>query len=301
MVCGPTAVGKTSLAIALAKEFNAPIFSSDSRQFYHEMSIGTAKPKQDELMEATHHFIGHKSIHEPYDVSDFEAELIPQLDKYFEEKNLAILCGGSGLYIDAICIGLDKGLPSKDHHLRKELNEILETKGLKAIQEVLNDLDPEALETIDAQNHKRIMRAIELVKLSGKPLSENRTGKGKSRSFNCLFIGLEMPRPQLYERINQRVDKMMEEGLESEAKSLLSFEGQNALKTVGYKELFNYFKGEWSLDFAIEKIKVNSRRYAKRQLTWFKKNEAIHWFKPTESLEVIAYIRKSIEKDGEPN
>lgn len=291
VICGPTAVGKTSMAIALAQELNCAIFSADSRQFFKELSIGTAKPNPAELAEAQHYFIDNKSIAEDYNASQYEKEVIEALGEYFQSNKVAILCGGSGLYIDAVCKGFDEQLPDADPELRKELKEAYESKGISFLQEKLKELDPEFYEQVDEYNSKRLLRALEICMQTGKSNLEIRKGKGKERDFEIIKIGLEMPREILYERINHRVDQMMAAGLLDEVKSLKGFRDKNALKTVGYTELFNYLDGHEDLDFAVEKIKVNSRRYAKRQLTWFKKDDEIRWFNPEEKLELLTYIR----------
>lgn len=292
VVVGPTAVGKTSLAIQLAKEFNAEIISADSRQFFKEISIGTAKPTTDELSEAKHHFIGNISIEEEYNASKFEKDALAFLNKYFKKNKVAILCGGSGMYVNALLNGFDENVPSANEEIRKELNNLLLKEGIEALQKKLLQLDPIGYETIDIQNPKRLLRAIEINRITGKSITSIKQGIKKERFFNTITIGLELPRPLLYQRINDRVDQMLAMGLEEEAKKVYPKKYLNSLKTVGYTELFNYFDAKYDLAMAIEKIKVNSRRYAKRQLTWFKKSQDTTWFSPYDNQKISMYIRK---------
>lgn len=294
-IVGPTAVGKTAMAISLAKEFQTEILSADSRQFFKELTIGTAKPTADELAEATHHFVNHLSIKEEYNASDFEKEALNFLEGYFKTKVVAIVCGGSGMYVDALLNGFDNHLPSADREVRSELNQRLAEEGIESLQEELKQLDPEFYKEIDLHNSKRLIRAIEICRLSPLPYSELRKGERRERFFETIKIGLEMNRAELYARINQRVDTMIKDGLVAEAQSVYAYKEHNALKTVGYRELFDHFEGQKSLKEAIEKIKVNSRRYAKRQLTWFKKDNEIKWFEADRKKEIIQYLRKRIE------
>lgn len=293
-VLGATAVGKTSMAIEIAKALETEIVSFDSRQFFKELNIGTAKPSANELNEVKHHFIDHLSISEEYNASKFEKEALQFLEPFFKEKDQVVFCGGSGMYIDAVTSGFDEQLPSADENIRAELNLQLEEHGITVLQEQLKALDPEFYQKIDLQNSKRLLRAIEVCLITKKPYSHFRKGLKKTRPFEIIKIGLEMEREQLYERINIRVDQMIKDGLLEEVKALTNFKDKNALKTVGYQELFNYLKGEWDLNFAIEKIKINSRRYAKRQLTWFKKDPEIEWFHPSDKIQIIEYLRKRI-------
>lgn len=293
VISGPTAVGKTTFAIELAKQIKAEIISADSRQFFKELSIGTAKPTPTELESVKHHFVNNKSILEDYNANDFEKEVIQFLNNHFQKNKLAIMVGGSGLYINAVCDGFDATIPDADETIRLDLNKIYKEKGIVALQERLQELDSDAMDQIDIMNPKRLMRAIEICLITNAPLSESRKGKTKKRFFDLIQIGLELPREELYQRINTRVNSMIDEGLVNEAKAVHHLKEKNALKTVGYRELFQYFEGEWTLDFAIEKIKINSRRYAKRQITWFKKNESIRWFSPYQLLEVLTYIRNN--------
>ena len=298
-VVGPTAVGKTKVAIELAQAFNAEIISADSRQFYQEISIGTAKPTPTELKAAKHHFINNLSIEIDYNASAFEKEALAFLNEYFEYQNIAILCGGSGMYVDALLKGFDNEVPTADERIRKGLNERLENEGIEPLQQQLKQLDPELYKTIDLQNAKRLLRAVEVCLIIGKPFSAIRKKKPKKRDFDTIKIGLNEDRELLYNKINQRVDKMIEKGLLEEVKSVQQYQDKNALKTVGYKELFAHLDGDKSLVEAIEKIKVNSRRYAKRQLTWFKNDNEIEWFAPDQKAQIIEYIRSRINSNGQ--
>ena len=275
-VVGPTAIGKTKLAIRLAQYYDTEILSADSRQFYKEMEIGTAVPDFEELRLAKHHFIQFKSIFENYSVGDFERDAIQLLEELFQSKEIVIMVGGSGLYIDAVTKGLDD-FPKIDSNIRRKLNERLTNEGIGQLQEELKISDPVYYQTVDLENPHRVVRALEVCIGSGKPYSTFLSPENKKRAFRTVTVGLKANRAFVYERINDRVDQMVEKGLIKEAKNLKEHEALNALQTVGYKELFNYFNGEWSLDFAISEIKKNTRRFAKRQMTWFKKNEDIIW------------------------
>ena len=276
VLTGPTAVGKTELSISLAQKHNTHIISCDSRQFYREMKIGTAAPTQKELQAVPHHFIGHLSIHDYYNVSMFEQDVLKLLPELFENADTVIMTGGSGMYIDAVAYGIDE-LPDADETIRQQVKAELAKNGLEGLQIWLQRLDPEHYETIDKFNPNRMRRAIEVCLQTGKPFSELRKNQSKKRDFEIEKICLVRPREELYHRINLRVDKMMEQGLEKEARSLYKFRHLNALNTVGYKELFSYFDGEISLEQAVTDIKTHSRRYAKRQLTWFKRDESYRW------------------------
>ncbi|CAM3936515.1 tRNA (adenosine(37)-N6)-dimethylallyltransferase MiaA [Flavobacterium sinopsychrotolerans] len=282
-IVGPTAIGKTSLSIVLANYFKCEILSCDSRQFFKEMTIGTAVPNESELDTATHHFIQNKSIFENYTVGDFEKEAIAKLEELFLTNDYAILVGGSGLYVDAILKGFDE-FPEIDASVRTEINTNYEKLGIGYLQQKLEVLDPDYFKTLTVdnpqtlQNPQRMMRFVEVCLGSGKPYSSFLNQKQNSRTFTPILIGLEADRKVIYNRINQRVDIMINEGLLAEAKTLFSNKELNALQTVGYRELFSYFDREISLEFAIEEIKKNTRRFSKRQLTWFKKNENTKWF-----------------------
>lgn len=275
-VIGPTAIGKTTLGIALANYFETDIISADSRQFYKEMNIGTAVPSKEELKAAQHHFIQHKSIFESYSVGDFERDAIESLKQFFKEKDVVILVGGSGLYVDAITKGLDK-FPEIKPEIRKALNTKLESEGILSLQEQLKQLDALYYEKVDIDNPHRLIRALEVCIGSGKPYSSFLNKEKSKRPFNIITVGISADREIVYERINKRVDIMMKEGLLEEAKSVYKQKKLNALQTVGYKELFNHFDGNFNIDFAVEEIKKNTRRFAKRQLTWFKKNKDTIW------------------------
>jgi tRNA dimethylallyltransferase len=293
VVAGPTAVGKTSAAIELARRFDTEIISCDSRQFYREMLIGTAVPSIEELAQVPHHFIGHLSIHDPYDVSRFETDALKKLEELFKTHKIAIMTGGSGLYINAVCKGFDE-LPDKDPELRKRLQETLEEKGIVALQEKLKKIDPLYFENVDKNNPNRLLRAIEVCLITGKPYSQLRKGKIKARPFRVLKIALNRDRQELFNRISERTDQMIAEGLLDEVKSLLPHRHENALNTVGYKELFEYLDGNLSLEQAIANIKTNTRRYAKRQLTWFKKDPEYHWFHPQQIADIASLISCNI-------
>lgn len=294
---GPTAVGKTKMAIELAQHFNTEIISADSRQFFQEISIGTAKPTLEEQALAKHHFIDNLSIKDEYNASFFEKDVLSFMHGFFKTKDILVMCGGSGLYVNAVIKGFDNDVPTADLELRKNLNHQYNLKGISYLQEQLKQLDPEFYEQVDLQNSKRLLRAIEIVKLTGKTNAEVRQGLDKSRDFDVIKIGLNIDRDKLYNKINKRVDLMMEEGLLDEIKRVIRYKDHNALKTVGYKELFMFLENKVSLEEAIDKIKVNSRRYAKRQLTWFKKEKDIEWFLSHDSTKIIEYIRKRINVD----
>ncbi|WP_417360121.1 tRNA (adenosine(37)-N6)-dimethylallyltransferase MiaA [Galbibacter sp.] len=276
-VLGPTAIGKTALAIELARHFNTQIISSDSRQFYKEMYIGTAVPSLSELEAVQHHFIQHISIHDPYSVGDFEIEAINTLEQLFNFNDIVVMAGGSGLYNRAVTEGLDD-FPKVDSEIRTALNLQLEEEGIEVLQRQLQTLDPVSYSSMDLQNTRRLIRALEICIGTGKPFSSFLNHNPQQRSFRTLKIGLTAERSVIYDRINKRVDIMMENGLLEEAKSLYPYRHLNALQTVGYKELFEFFEGNVSLEFAVSEIKKNTRRFAKRQLTWLNKEEDIHWF-----------------------
>ena len=276
VILGPTAVGKTTLAINLAKYFNTEIVSADSRQFYKELNIGTAKPTKKELRSVKHHLINNISILKDYNISEFEKDAINSIDSIFKNNNLAILVGGSGLYIDTILYGIDN-IPKVDLAVREKLNIEFKEKGLKFIQDKLKKLDLEYYKKIDLNNYRRIIRALEVCISTGQPFSSYLKLKVRKSRYNTLIIGLKKERKVLHQLINYRVDKMIENGLINEVKSLEENRKLNALNTIGYKEIFNYLEGKCSLEKAIENIKTNSRRYAKRQLTWFNANKNIIW------------------------
>jgi len=276
VLIGPTAIGKTALAIRLARHFDTEIISADSRQFFREMKIGTAAPSPIELKKVLHHFIGHKSISDEYSVGHFENESIPLINSLFENKKTLILVGGSGLYIDAVLFGLDR-FPAINPEYRLQLNTLLQEKGIETLQNLLQQKDPVYFGKVDRDNPHRLIRALEVCLSSGKPYSAFLNQKKTARHFQPLIIGLQTERKKLYERINKRVDQMVSDGLENEAKSLYPNKQLNALQTVGYQEFFDFFDGAITREKAIESIKQNTRRFAKRQITWFKKYDAT-WF-----------------------
>jgi tRNA dimethylallyltransferase len=299
-VIGPTAIGKTSLSIALAQHFQCEIISCDSRQFFKEMRIGTAVPSKEELTAAPHHFIQNKSIFENYTVGDFEKEAVAKLTELYQTNDFAILIGGSGLYVDAILKGFDS-FPAIDASVRSTINTNYEKIGISYLQEKLKQLDPVYFEKTSfenpqtLQNPQRMMRFVEVCIGTGKPYSSFLNQNKDNRDFTPIIIGLEAERNVMYDRINQRVDIMINEGLLAEAEQLYPHKELNALQTVGYRELFSYFDGDGTLDFAIEEIKKNTRRFSKRQLTWFKRTEDAKWFDYlTDRNEIIAFIKNII-------
>ena len=295
-IIGPTAIGKTALSIALAQHFGCEILSCDSRQFFKEMKIGTAVPNDEELAAATHHFIQNKTIFESYSVGDFEQEALAKLDELFQKNNVQIMVGGSGLYVDAVLKGFDE-FPDINASIRTEINAKYDILGIEYLQDQLQNLDSEYFTKLSTenpqtlQNPQRMKRFVEVCLGTGKPYSSF-IGKRKNiRNFTPILIGLEADRDKMYERINQRVDLMLNEGLLEEAKNLYPNKQLNALQTVGYRELFDYFDGKTTLDFAIEQIKMNTRRFAKRQITWFKRTENVLWFDYlTDKKEIIQSI-----------
>lgn len=293
-IVGPTAIGKTSMGIELARHFNTEIISADSRQFYKEMQIGTAVPSKAELKAARHHFIQHISVEEDYSVGDFERDAIQRLQELFLKHDVVVMVGGSGLYIDAVVKGLDE-FPEVDPQIRLNLKEELEQKGLETLQEELKTLDLEYYSEVDLQNPQRVIRALEICRGTGKPYSDFRKKNSKNRFFDTVYVGISAEREIIYDRINRRVDIMMQQGLLEEVKGLNDKRERNALNTVGYKEIFKYLDEQWDLETAVSEIKKNTRRFAKRQLTWFRKNEAINWFDAeTPPQEIITAIQKKI-------
>jgi len=289
VVLGPTASGKTGVAISLAKHFGTEIISADSRQFYREIPIGTAAPTPQQLSEVPHHFVGNLSLNEDYNVSRFERDVLALLKKKFQKQDIMIMAGGSGLYIDAVCLGIDN-LPDPDPELRGILQRKWQEQGIEALQQQLQQLDPDYYVQMDRMNPKRLMRAIEVCLQTGKKYSELRLNKPVKRNFNILKIGLNLPRQELFDRIHRRTDNMFSLGWMEEAKSVLPYRHTNALNTVGYKELFAYFDGVLSLAEAIEKIKTNTRRYAKRQLTWFNRDPEIQWFPADDERKILEFV-----------
>ncbi|MCZ8090394.1 MAG: tRNA (adenosine(37)-N6)-dimethylallyltransferase MiaA [Flavobacterium sp.] len=299
-IIGPTAIGKTSLSIALAQHFNCDIISCDSRQFFKEMKIGTAVPSEKELASATHHFIQNKSIFDNYSVGDFEKEALAKLDELFLKNNVQIMVGGSGLYVDAVLKGFDD-FPDIDEKVRVKINADFEQFGIDYLQQKLAALDTDYFQKISTenpqtlQNPQRMKRFVEVCLGTGKPYSSFIGQKKNQRNFTPIIIGLEAEREMMYNRINQRVDIMMNEGLLKEVENLFPNKNLNALQTVGYRELFDYFEGKTSLEFAIEQIKMNTRRFAKRQITWFKRTENVLWFDYlTDKKKIIKNINQHI-------
>lgn len=293
VILGPTASGKTEMAIRLAKELGTEIISADSRQVYKELEIGTAAPTAQQMAAVAHHLVRHVSILEDYNVSRFETEAIGVLDELFSRHDKVVMAGGSGLYIDAVCEGFDE-LPSGDEALRGELRAKLLGQGISALQDELRQLDPVLFNTMDVNNPNRLIRAIEVCRITGKPFSEQRTGTGRERPFRTRKFGLRYERKQLNERIGQRVDRMIEEGLVDETRALLNARDLKALNTVGYSELFEYFDGKMTFEEAVEKIKTHTRRYAKRQMTWFSKYDDIRWIDMEVDSDPVSMILKSL-------
>lgn len=298
-VVGPTGIGKTRLAIDLAKHFSTEIVSCDSRQFFKEMIIGTASPSTEELAEAPHHFIGNLSVEEYYSIGQYEEDALKKLNELFEKYDTVILVGGSMMYEKAVIEGLND-LPEANEENQIKLQEILDDKGIEKLQQMLKELDPEYFSVVDFHNHRRLLRAIDVIWQTNKKYSELIAISQDSRDFQTIRIGIEAPREELYDRINRRVDIMMEKGLLDEAKGLEKFKHLTALNTVGYAELFKYFDEEWDLEFAVSEIKKNSRRYAKRQLTWYRKANDIHYLQLGYSQEdfdgLIRYINEQTQK-----
>lgn len=275
-VVGPTGIGKTKLAIDLAQHFNTEIVSCDSRQFFKEMKIGTAAPSEEELAAVQHHFIGNLSVEDYYSIGQYEEDALQKLDELFKNHDTVILVGGSMMYEKAVIEGLND-LPEASTENQERLHEMMEKEGIEKLQEILKDLDPEYFGIVDIYNHRRLLRAIDIIWQTGRKYSELIAVSQDTRDFNVIRIGIEAPREELYDRINRRVDIMMDKGLLDEVKGLEKFKGLTALNTVGYTELFKYLDGEWDLEFAVSEIKKNSRRYAKRQLTWYRKADDIHY------------------------
>ena len=291
-IVGTTGIGKTRLAIDLANHLDTEIISCDSRQFYKEMKIGTAMPTDEELAEAKHHFVGNLSVNDYYSIGLFEEEALQKLDEIFARKNVAIMVGGSGMYEKAVVEGMND-LPVADEENQQKLISIFENEGVEVLQKMLEELDPDYFSVVDKDNPRRLFRAIDIIWQTNKTYTENLSTPKAKRDFETFRIGIDAPREVIYERINLRVDKMMENGLLEEARGLIADRDKVALQTVGYSELFRYFDGEWDLDFAIEEIKKNSRRYAKRQTTWNRKLQNVNWVHYDNSLqEALSLLSK---------
>jgi tRNA dimethylallyltransferase len=293
VIVGPTGIGKTDLGVFLAQNLNTEIISADSRQFYRELKIGTAVPSDEELTAVKHHFIGQLSIHEYYNASTFEFEVMDLLEEKFNQLDTMLMVGGSGMYVDAVCRGIDD-LPEIDQEIRAKLEEKFQKEGIESLRFELKKLDPEYYDVVDLRNPKRILKGLEICLMTGKTYTSFRKSIKKERDFDTLKIGLTMDREKLYERIEKRVDRMLEQGLVEEAKEFYSFKQLNALNTVGYKELFAHFDGEYDLAKAVELIKRNSRRYAKRQLSWFKRDAEITWFESVEKIKIWEFIKTRV-------
>ena len=289
VVTGPTAVGKTALTIEIAKHYGIPIINADSRQIYKELKIGTASPTAEQMQQVKHYFVGTKSITDYYNASMYEQEVVQLLEKLFVDSPVQLLSGGSMMYIDAVCNGIDD-IPTVRDDIRNEMKRRYQEEGLDALCEDLRRLDPEHYEVVDRQNHRRVIHALEICYQTGKTYTSFRTQKRKERPFQIVKIGLTRDRQELYDRINQRVDTMMSEGLLDEVRSVSAYRSTNALNTVGYKELFDYIDGRWPLEEAVERIKGNTRRYARKQLTWYKRDEQVTWFHPDQQDKILKFI-----------
>ena len=289
VITGPTAVGKTQLTLELAQYYGIPVINADSRQIYKELKIGTAAPTEEQMRQAQHYFVGSKSISDYYNASMYEQEVLKLLESLFATSPVQLLSGGSMMYIDAVCNGIDD-IPTIREDIRTEMKRRYEEEGLEALCEDLKRLDPEHYESVDRQNYRRVIHALEICYQTGKTYTSFRKQTKKERPFNIIKIGLNRDREELYGRINQRVDDMMAQGLLDEVRAMAPYREVNALNTVGYKELFDYMDGRWPLEEAIERIKGNTRRYARKQLTWYKRDENIKWFHPDQQQEILNYI-----------
>lgn len=290
VITGPTAVGKTALCLELAEYFGIPIINADSRQIFRELKIGTAAPTEEQLRRVRHYFVGTLGLEDYYSASLFEQQVMELLGQLFQTSDYALMSGGSMMYIDAVCNGIDD-IPTVDDDTRSTMKRRLAEEGLEALCEELRQLDPEHYAIVDRRNPRRVVHALEICHMTGRPYSSFRTSAHKPRPFNIKKIGLTLPREQLYERINMRVDQMMAHGLLDEARQLLPHRHLNALNTVGYKEMFAYLDGTWTLPEAVERMKGNTRRYARKQLTWFKKDTQVKWFSTDDKDNIIKYIQ----------
>jgi tRNA dimethylallyltransferase len=295
IVAGPTAVGKTDMAVRLARHFSTEIINADSRQVYREMTIGTAVPTPEQQAGIRHHFIGNKSVFDYYNASLYETEALTMLNSLFKEYDVVVMAGGSGMYIDAVCRGIDE-IPTVDPGVRERIRVEFMADGLEGLRQKLLVCDPVYYNRVDLNNPQRIRKALEIYETTGRPYSSYLTGEIKKRSFSIIKIGLDMPREELHGRINQRVDAMMDRGLLNEARKLYANRHVNALNSVGYKELFSYIDNACTLEEAVRQIKGHSRQYARRQLTWFRKDPSFQWFRPDEPEAILNYVRQKMDE-----
>lgn len=295
VLLGPTAVGKTELSLQLAERLGCPIISADSRQLYRDMVVATAAPTREQLARVPHHFIGTLSLTDYYSAAQYEADALALIEQLFTRHDTLLLTGGSMMYIDAVCNGIDE-IPTISDEVRRAVVTRYEEAGLDVLLEELLRLDPVFYERVDRRNPKRVIHAVEICRMTGQPYSSLRTETKKERPFDIVKIGLTRPRAELYERINSRVDAMMRDGLEAEARKLYPYRHLNALNTVGYKEMFAYFDGTYDLPTAVEKIKRNTRVYARKQMTWFRRDDTIVWFTPDDRLKLLAYVEKRLHE-----
>ena len=289
VITGPTAVGKTTLCLEIAKHFDVPIINADSRQIYREMKIGTAAPTEEQLRQVRHYFVGTLGLSDYYSASMYEQDVLALLNELFKTSDYALMSGGSMMYIDAVCNGIDD-IPTVDEETRNLLKQRLANEGLEVLVEELKRLDPEHYAIVDRQNPRRVVHALEICMMTGKTYTSFRKNEHKERPFDIIKVGLNRERSVLYDRINRRVDTMMKKGLLDEAQRLLPMRQENALNTVGYKEMFAYLDGTWTLEEAVERMKGNTRRYARKQLTWFKRDPQMSWYEPEQKEEIINYI-----------
>ena len=296
VLIGPTGIGKTDLSLNIAEHYNTEIISADSRQLYADLKIGTAAPTPEQLARVKHHFVGTLQLTDYYSAAQYEAEVMKKLDELFKKHSVIVLTGGSMMYVDAVCKGIDD-IPTVDEETRKTLMQHYENVGLERLCAELKILDPEYYDIVDKKNPKRVIHALEICYMTGQTYTSFRTSQTKERPFNIIKVGLRREREELYARINKRVDIMMEDGLLEEAKSVYQYKDLNSLNTVGYKEIFKYLDGEWELPFAIEKIKQNSRIYSRKQVTWFKRDNDITWFHPDDTDNIMSFIEERLKAD----
>lgn len=299
ILLGPTGVGKTELSLRIAEHFGSPIISSDSRQLYKDLPIGTAAPTPEQMARVKHYMVGTLDLTDYYSASNFEEDVISLLNTLHQTTPTVVMTGGSMMYIDAVCKGIDD-IPTVTPEIREAIYTQFEREGLEPILAKLKEADPIHYDEVDRMNYKRVIHAVEICRMTGKPYSSFRTNIKKERPFKIIKIGLTRDRDELCDRINRRVDQMMADGLLEEARKVYPYRHLNSLNTVGYKELFNYFDGEWSLDFAVEKIRRNSRVYARKQMTWFKRDEEIEWFHPEDETEILQYLNEAISTNLPP-